>query len=256
MAEPQVRPCKARIAGLHSGYSHFAGLIDHVPREDFFGQSHRSCGAGAPARGLNRRQKYFSLHARHVEREQPAVFDYLPRNLIFPGSELAERNFFAAANAVDQRKVRRGQQTEVLAILLVDALDILGNDNPNAGAHFRIRRLFAARSFAAPLAAHCAHKSATLHIAASDRRHVSALQTEVRNLAQRLVKVEAVVRRSDLVGRNIVAQLGIIRRILRVPRQVVARKLPFDEFGIFGEKQNTSLQTDLVRPLFDLAFQK
>jgi hypothetical protein len=64
------------------------------------------------------------------------------------------------------------------------------------------------------------------------------------------------MRRSDLVGRDIVAQLGIIRRILRIPGQIFARELPLDQFRIFGEKKNASPQPDFVRPLFDFAFQK
>jgi hypothetical protein len=32
--------------------------------------------------------------------------------------------------------------------------------------------------------------------------------------------------------------------------------LTLDEFWIFGEKENASLQSDFVRPLFDLAFQE
>ncbi len=64
------------------------------------------------------------------------------------------------------------------------------------------------------------------------------------------------MRWSDLVGGNVVAQLGISRRILRVPGQIFARQLPLDKFGIFSEEKNTSLQPHLIGPLFDFAFQK
>ena len=57
--------------------------------------------------------------------------------------------------------------------------------------------------------------------------------------------------RSNLVGRNVVAQLGIVRRIFRIPRQVFAGELPLDQVWIFGEEKNTSLQPDPVRPLFN-----
>jgi hypothetical protein len=32
--------------------------------------------------------------------------------------------------------------------------------------------------------------------------------------------------------------------------------LPLDEFRVFGEEQDASLEADFVGPLFDLAFQK
>ena len=153
-------------------------------------------------------------------------------------------------------KEGKNDHAQVLAILLVDALNILGDHHLNAGTHLRVRRLLAARSLAAPLPAHRAHKAAALHIATSNGRHAPALQPKIRNLAQRLVEIKAVMRRGDLVGRDVVAQLGIIRRILRVPRQIFARQLPFDQFGVFGEEKNASAQPHLVRPLFDLAFKK
>ena len=85
---------------------------------------------------------------------------------------------------------------------------------------------------------------------------LAAFQPKIRNLAQRLIKIEAVVRRGDLVGRNVVAQLRIVRRILRVPRQIFAGKLPLDQLGIFGKKKNSSLRLNFVRALFDLAFEQ
>ena len=64
------------------------------------------------------------------------------------------------------------------------------------------------------------------------------------------------MRRSDLVGRNVVAQLGILPRILCIPWQVFARQLALNQFGIFGEEKNATLQPDSIRPLLDFAFQK
>ncbi len=64
------------------------------------------------------------------------------------------------------------------------------------------------------------------------------------------------MRGSDFVGGNVVAQFGIVGRIFRIPGQVFARQLPLDQVWIFGEKKNASLQPDLIRPLFDLAFEK
>ncbi len=64
------------------------------------------------------------------------------------------------------------------------------------------------------------------------------------------------MRGGNLVGRNVVAQFGIVRRILRVPGQVFARKLALDQFRIFRQKKDASLQPDFVRALFDFAFQQ
>jgi hypothetical protein len=64
------------------------------------------------------------------------------------------------------------------------------------------------------------------------------------------------VRRGDFVGRNVIAEFRIDGGILRVPRHIPARQLFLDQFRIFGEKQNASLQPNLVRTLFDLAFKQ
>src|SRR5712691_6107178 len=258
---------KSRLAALggtgegarpHTGRLHadlYAGS-DHVARENLLGERHRPCGAGAPARVFDRRQKHFPLHARDVKREQSAILDHLPGNLILAGSELAQSNLFPAANAVDQREVGRSQQSQVLTILLVNAFNVFGDHHPNARAHLGIRRLLAARSLPAPLSTHGAHESAAFYVAAPDGGHAATLQSEVRNLAQGLVKIKTIVRGSYLIGRNVVTQLRIILGILRIPGQVFARELPLDQFRIFGKKKNASLEPDFVRPLFDLVFQE
>jgi hypothetical protein len=61
--------------------------------------------------------------------------------------------------------------------------------------------------------------------------------------------------RSDLVGRDIVPQLWVVRRISGIPRQVLARELALDECRILSEKKDTALEPNLVRPFFDFAFQ-
>jgi hypothetical protein len=250
MAETQIGAGKSSIARFHACNPDLAFFINHVPREYLLGQGHGMLAC------LDWRQKHLPLHPRHIERKQAAVFNYLTRDLIFPCRKLRERNLFPTTNPVDQRKVRRSQHAQVLAILLIDPFNILGDHHADAGAHLGIRRLLAARSFTAPLSAHGAHKSAALHLAAPNRRHTAALQPQIRNLAQRLIEVKAVVRRSDLIGRDVVAQLRIVGRILRIPGQVFTRELTLDEFRVFGEKKNAPLQPDSVRPLFDFAFQK
>src|SRR5262249_46331632 len=104
--------------------------------------------------------------------------------------------------------------------------------------------------------AHGADESATLHVTPPDRRHGPALQTQIWNLSQGFVKVKAVMGGSNFVSRDVVAELGIVSRVRPIPRQVFARQLPLDQFGILGEKENSPLETDFVRALFDGAFEK
>src|SRR4029077_8945811 len=127
-----------------------------------------------------------SLHPGHVEWEQSAVLDHLPRDLVLARRELTEWNFLAMADAVNQRKIRRSQQSQVLAVLFVNPLNVFSDHHPDSSTHFGIWRLLAAGSFSSTLAAHCTDKSSALHLAAPDRRYTSALQAEIRNLTQRL----------------------------------------------------------------------
>jgi hypothetical protein len=87
-------------------------------------------------------------------------------------------------------------------------------------------------------------------------RLIAALQAGIGEFAQRLVEEEADVRRRDLVGGDVVAQLGIALGMLRVPGQVFACKLPLDQFGIFGEEKDSPLQVDHVRALLNGAVQQ
>src|SRR5207248_6846796 len=122
-------------------------------------------------------------------------------------------NLFPGADLVDQRKIRGSEHAQVLAVLLVDALDVFRDHQLDAGRHLGIGRLLAARAFAAPLAAHRGDKTTSLYFAALDGQLRAALQAGVRKLAQRLVEEEADVRRGYLVGGDVVAQLGIFLRM-------------------------------------------
>src|SRR5258708_2915816 len=137
-----------------------------------------------------------------------------------------------------------------------DPLNILGNCDLNPGTQLCIRRLLATRSLAPPLATHRAHEAALLDIAAPNRQRVAAPQAHIGDLAEGPIKIETAVRRGDLVRRNVVAELGIVGWILRVPRQVPTRQLLLDQLRVFGEKQNAPLQPHLVGSLFDLAFKQ
>ncbi len=64
------------------------------------------------------------------------------------------------------------------------------------------------------------------------------------------------MRGRDLVGRDVVAQLGIIGRIRGVPGQFPAVELADDKFRIFGEEENASLQANFIGAFVDLAIQQ
>src|SRR6266566_4255237 len=249
VAETQVGAGKAGVAGLDAGHAGLSLVVEHVPRENLLGQRH-----GTLFR-FDRGQKHLLLHARDVEGKQSAVFDYLPRDLVLTSRKFVQRNFIFAANLVDQRKISRGQHAQILTILFVDTLDVFGNHQANARAHFSVRRLFTARAFAAPLAAYRADKSTLLDVTAGYGQNIPALQSEIRNLAQRLVEIKAIMRWSDFIGRDVVAQLGIPRRILRIPGQIFASKLALDELRVFGEKKNAPFEPHPLGPLFDFPFQ-
>ena len=48
------------------------------------------------------------------------------------------------------------------------------------------------------------------------------------------------MRGRNLVGRDVVAQLGIVCGILCVPRQIPAAELLLDQFGVFGEEKDAT----------------
>src|SRR5581483_9003829 len=167
--------------------------LHHVPRKDLLGQSHR------PRRSGDGRHQSLALHARHVEREETAVLNHLAGDLVLALGEFAERDLLAASDALDEAEVGGGQHTQVLAVLLVDALDVLGDHQLDAGGALGVGRLLAAGALAAALAADRADEAAALHIAALDGELIARLQAGVGELAQGLVEEEADVGGGDLV---------------------------------------------------------
>ncbi len=129
---------EACVARLHSFDADVATPVHHVARKDFLGNG------PWPRLGRNRWQKDFALQAGNIERKQAAVFDDLARDFVFALGELQQRNLFSPANLVNQVEVGRGQHAEVLAILLVDALDVFCDHQLDAGRHLGVGRLFAA----------------------------------------------------------------------------------------------------------------
>ena len=217
--------------------------------EDLFRNGHGTL------RRFDGRQKYFFLQTRHVEGEQAAVLDDLPRDFVFAGGEFGERDFLSCPDFIDQREVGRGQQAQVLAVLFVNAFNVLRDHQLDSGTHLGIGRLLPAGTLAPPLAADGAHEAAPFYIVPPDGQHVAALQAQVGDLAQRFIEVEAVVRGRDLVGRDVIAELGIVGRIPGVPGQVFAGQLALDQFRVFGKKKNAPLQANFIGAFVDLAIQ-
>ena len=133
VAESQVDPRKAGVPGLHRLHPKLSLGRDHVPGKNLFRQRHW------PFLRFDRRQKDFFLHSRNVEWKQPAILDHLARNVVFARGEFTERNFLPGPDPLDDREVGRSQQSEILTILLVDALDVLRDHQLDPGRHFRIR---------------------------------------------------------------------------------------------------------------------
>src|SRR5581483_1748311 len=142
------------------------------------------------------------------------------------------------------------QHAEVLAVLLVDSLDVFGDHQLDSGAQLGVGRLLAAGTFAATLAADGSNEAAFFHVASLDWKFIAAFQSGVGKLAEGLVEEKTDVGGSDFVGGDIVAQFGIVLWILCVPRKVFAGELALDELGVFGEEQNTALELNRIRPLF------
>src|SRR5262249_4753969 len=132
-----------------------------------------------------------------------------------------------------------------------NALDIVRDHQLDAGTKLRVRRLLPAGALAPALPAHRGHKTAFLHVAALDGKFAPALEAGVRPLAKFFIEEEADMRRRDLVGGDVIAQLGIVLRVPGVPGQVLAGQLPPDQFRIFRKEKYPSLKLALAGALLD-----
>ena len=164
--EADVGAEEARLAGFGPvGADPIGGRVnDPLPRKDLLAEGHGTggrgrrpsvagggaralgCSVGTASRGLRprRRQHHLPLQARHVELEEPAVLDDLPRDVVGTVGELGQRDRLAGADPVDEAEVCRGENAQVLAVLVVDALDALADDNPDARHQLGVGALFPA----------------------------------------------------------------------------------------------------------------
>src|SRR5690606_14657506 len=73
----------------------------------------------------HRRDPDLALQPRDVVLEQPAVLDDVARDRVHTRRERLELDLLAPPDPLDQREVRGRQDPQVLAVLVVDPLDVL-----------------------------------------------------------------------------------------------------------------------------------
>jgi hypothetical protein len=71
-----------------------------------------------------------------------------------PATSSSILDLLAALDALDQSKISRGEQTEVVGVLPVDALEALCDHQADAGGFFRHDAVLARRALAVALAGH------------------------------------------------------------------------------------------------------
>ena len=145
--------------------------------EDLLAQRHRT------SRRLGWMESDRTLESGHVVVEQPAMLDDAARDLALTGGERREGDVAAPTDLVENREIGRGEDTEILAVLAVDAFDTFGHHELDAGAHLSVRRLLAGGTFPAPFAADRGDETAALHGAARNRKLVAALEPQVGEVA-------------------------------------------------------------------------
>ena len=264
-ASPGSAPFGADVVG--------GSVDDPFAGEDLLAERHGAgprVACGRFAQRARRRERHLASHAGHVELEQATVRDDLPGDLVRPRRELGQRDRLARADAVDESEIGRGEDAQVLAVLVVDALDALADDDLDPGHQLGVRALLAARPLAAALAGDGTDEAGVLDAAALDGGLGAAfstagspagtpagtpvltpdLQPQVREFAQRLVVEEADVRGGDLVGADLVAEAG-----LQVGREVEVEpfvELAADQVGIVREEKDAPAEGDLRRAFPDL----
>ena len=139
MTETDIGEYESLIARLYRRHAdlRLCGIHHPATRENFLAQGHR------PRGGRGRMQDDRALQARHVVVEQAAMLDDPAGDFAFPGGKNGQRDLFTPFHPLEQRKIRRREDAEVLAVLAIDALDALGDDELDPGAHLGVRRLFA-----------------------------------------------------------------------------------------------------------------
>src|ERR1700688_5056726 len=115
MAEAQVGLCESGVPRLYARDANSSLFVYHVARKNFF--RHRQGWPRVSANisvhfqfhlALDRRQEHLLLHAGYIEGKKAAVYEDVSRDCVLPDRQLTQRNFYAAANPINQGKIRRG----------------------------------------------------------------------------------------------------------------------------------------------------
>src|ERR1700749_1816836 len=233
--EAHVRDREERVARFDGLDADSSGAHERVPRDDLLDDVHR------PLSGFERGRRDTACEPGLVVVEEAAVLDYLLRDWVGPARELFERNLLAAPYPFDEPEVGRSEQPNVLAVLPVNLLDGLRDDESEPRRLLRERRGFARRPAALREPGDYDAKTPALHLVLLDR---ALAHPDVDVLAQSLVVIEADPTRRYLVGRDVVHE-----RPLRVVLQLLARlQLPPNLRHVLRQKQHAPPELQTLRP--------
>ncbi len=205
--------------------------------DDFFHQRARRGIAGA-------RRAQRTLACRRpcrgaAIRQQAAGADHLLGQRVAPGQERLDGDRLARQHAVQHGEIRGGQDADVVAVLLVDALEALRHDQADAGRQLRQRAGLARGTLAVALASHRDGKAAVADGIAPDRLLAPRLEPHIRELPQTLIVGEHDGDRRDLVGGDIVAQRAGLGQGHRL-----AVELGAHAGGILRQVQHAAVKAD------------
>jgi hypothetical protein len=201
------------------------------------GASDDLLGIGHGARFHARWRTELAPLPRSHQVEQAAAADQLGGQFVLAARELLDRNRFARSDAVDEAEVGGRVDAEVAAVLPVDALEALGDHEPDSSAPLGVGARLARGALAVAPPGDCHSKAARLDAASLDRQRFAALQPEVGVLAELLVEVVANVSRRDLVSGDVGAQR---QRLLA--RHVLAAQLSLDDGCVLRQEQDAAIE--------------
>ncbi len=156
------------------------------------------------------------------------MLDHVGADRIEPAGELADRDLLAPHRPLDDAEVGRGQEPDVLAVLPVDLLDALGDDDLDPRLALRVRRRLARAP--APLRAPADDdlEPPTLDGVALDD---AAAQPDQAVPSERLVVVVTNPARGQLVGGDVVDE----RVTLGIERDRLPAELLLEQLGVLGQ---------------------
>ena len=182
------------------------------------------------------RQIDLPLQSCEIELEQPSPVDDLAGDGVLPLLELIEGDRLSGDQSLENREICTGQQSQIVAVLLINPFDILGEDQVDSSTQFRVRRRLTAGPLAPSLTTDGGSKSALLDGVPGDRKLPPSGVSNIGELSEGFVVIVANVGRCDLIGGDVVA-IGhsVIERKIG-PRQLLEHRL-----GIIDQMENSSI---------------